>query len=85
MAEVHGIASARADMREILRRLDEKAGGEVSGFAVHWEDKNGLHFETAGEMTLSKLVGSQLAVAGACIEQMLSLLEIEEEFDDGAS
>ena len=81
MAEVHGIGSSRADMREVLRRLDKKTGEGMSGFAIHWEDEDGLHFETAGEMTLSALVSAELAVVGACMEQLLRSLE--EEPDDG--
>lgn len=81
MAEVHGIGSNRADMREVLRRLDKKTGEGMSGFAIHWENEEGMHFETAGEMTLSRLISSELAVVAACIEQLLSRLEIEEDDD----
>ena len=79
MAEIHGISNSRADMRSILARLDKQAGKEVSGIAVFWEGENGVEFETAGEMTLSRLVGSQLAVTAACLETLLSGLEISEE------
>jgi fructose-bisphosphate aldolase class 1 len=79
MAEIHGISNSRADMREILARLDKQAGKEVSGIAVFWEGEEGVEFETAGEMTLSALVGAQCAVMGACLETLLSALEVPEE------
>jgi fructose-bisphosphate aldolase class 1 len=79
MAEIHGISNSRADMREIFARLDKQAGKEVSGVAVFWEGENGVEFETAGEMTLSALVGAQCAVLGACLETLLAELEGSED------
>lgn len=75
MGNTKAISTSRAEMLSILKDLEEGLGKGVSGMMVYWEDEQGLHCNTAGEMSLHKLVGAQLTGAAACFEALFELQE----------